>query len=247
MRLAAVFARPRRHVHARTSVVTSALKMPAPRGRYSVIIFDWDGTLMDSIAGIVAAVQDAAREMGLPVPTAEVVKNLIGLGFHDLLKAALPSLPRERSKEFIAAYGRHFLTHQSTMTLFSGVPELLHELRVRGLRLAVATGRSRCRLQLALSSTGVGELFASTRCAEETNAKPHPAMLLALMEELEVDRQDVLMIGDTCHDIQMALSAGVDALAVGYGAQPPRSLTALRPRACVASVRQLRSWLSNNT
>lgn len=214
--------------------------------RYRLIVFDWDGTLLDSTAGIAVAIQEAARDLGLPVPSREAASHVIGLGLHDSLRSAVPSLPEARYLEFAEAYRRHFLARQADMELFPGVRELLDELRAADYRLAVATGKSRRGLDHALRLTGLEPVFHATRCADETQPKPHPAMLLELMEELSLAERDLLMIGDTSHDLGMARSAGVDAVAVAYGAHAPDFLRAWEPRACVQSVEELRRWLTAN-
>jgi len=214
--------------------------------RYPLIVFDWDGTLMDSTAGITVAIQEAARDMGLPVPSREQASHVIGLGLHDSLRRAVPGLPGEKYAQFVDHYRKHFHAQQENMELFPGVRELLALLRGKGHRLAVATGKSRRGLDHALQATGLALAFTATRCADETNPKPHPAMLLELMSELALENRDLLMVGDTSHDLGMAQSAGVDAIAVGYGAHPIASLSALGPRACVASVAELRQWLTAN-
>lgn len=211
--------------------------------RYELIVFDWDGTLIDSAATIVACIQTASREMGLPVPDERTASHVIGLGLHDSLRLAVPALERGRYAEFAAHYRKHFLAREDSMALFVGAEELLRRLLVRGHRLAVATGKSRRGLDRALAASGLGELFASSRCADQTNPKPHPAMLIELMRELDVDAAHTLMIGDTSHDLEMARSAGTDAVAVTYGAHPAAALRALAPRACVASVAELAAWL----
>jgi phosphoglycolate phosphatase len=132
------------------------------------------------------------------------------------------------------------------MALFAGVRELLHDLHAAGYRLAVATGKSRRGLEHALESTALRKYFAASRCADETNPKPHPAMLLELMAQFAALPGQALMIGDTSHDLEMARSAGVDAVAVTYGAHPGDALRALAPRACVASIVELRAWLTAN-
>jgi phosphoglycolate phosphatase len=214
--------------------------------RYPLIVFDWDGTLMDSTVGITAAIQEAAREMGLPVPDRAQASHVIGLGLDDALRAAVPGLDCGQYPLFVDAYRKHFRARQDDMSLFPGVPELLAELQARGHRMAVATGKSRRGLDHQFGVTGLGPLFAASRCADETNPKPHPAMLLELMRELAMDRRDLLMIGDTSHDLGMARSAGVDAVAVCYGAHASDALRALEPHACVASVDELRQWLTTN-
>jgi len=214
--------------------------------RYSLIVFDWDGTLLDSAGGIVESIQEAARDLRLPVPARETASHVIGLGLHDSLRTAVPTLPEDQYREFAEAYRRHFLARQGAMVLFPGVRELLQDLHATGYQLAVATGKSRRGLEHALESTALRRYFAASRCADETNPKPHPAMLLELMAQLAAAPGQVLMIGDTSHDLEMARSAGVDAVAVTYGAHPGDALRALAPLACVASVPELRAWLTTN-
>jgi phosphoglycolate phosphatase len=214
--------------------------------RYSLIVFDWDGTLIDSASAIVECIQLAARDLSLPVPDRDTASHVIGLGLHDSLRHAVPSLPSERYGEFVARYRNYFLEREDAIGLFPGVRELLDELSARGHSLAVATGKSRRGLDRALEASSLGALFKATRCGDETQPKPHPAMLLELMQQLTVEPGDALMIGDTSHDLAMAAAAGVDALAVAYGAHPGERLRALGPRACVASITELRTWLETN-
>jgi len=211
-----------------------------------LIVFDWDGTLFDSAAVITDCIQQAARDIGLPVPDRRTASHVIGLGLHDSLRHALPTLPQEQYAEFLALYRGYFLEREDTLQLFPGITELLAELKERGHQLAVATGKPRRGLDRALLGSGIGELFAATRCGDETRSKPHPAMLLELMNELRLQASEMLMIGDTSHDLGMAASAGVEAVAVTYGAHPEESLLAFAPRACVASVLELRQWLIEN-
>jgi phosphoglycolate phosphatase len=216
------------------------------RQRYSLIVFDWDGTLFDSAAVIAEGIQHAARDMALPVPDRRTASHVIGLGLSDSLRHAMPTLPPERYQEFLALYRRYFLEREDTLTLFPGVPELLSELKERGHQLAVATGKPRRGLDRALKASDIGALFDATRCGDETQPKPHPAMLLELMNQLQMRASDMLMIGDTSHDLGMAKSAGVDAVAVSYGAHPEDSLLPFAPRACVSSIWELRQWLTTN-
>ncbi|MDH3319497.1 MAG: HAD-IA family hydrolase [Betaproteobacteria bacterium] len=211
--------------------------------RYNLIVFDWDGTLIDSAGAIVECIQHAARELGLDVPDRERASHVIGLGLQDSLRHAVPSLPQERTMEFVASYRREFLAREDRMQLFPGVVEMLDALRDRGHALAVATGKSRRGLERALDGSGLRTYFATSRCADESEAKPHPAMLRELMRELNVEPARALMIGDTSHDLRMAAAAGVDALAVSHGAHAESDLRALQPRACLAGVPELRQWL----
>lgn len=213
--------------------------------RYSIIVFDWDGTLIDSAATIVECIQAAALEIGVEVPDRERASHVIGLGLHDSLRFAVPGLPAERYLEFAALYRKHFLAREDRMRLFPGVRELLERL-ARERRLAIATGKSRRGLDRALEAGGLRRYFSASRCADETHPKPHPAMLLELAEELGVGPGEGLMIGDTSHDMEMANAAGMDALAVTYGAHAEPGLQACGPRGCVPDVPALERWLSAN-
>jgi phosphoglycolate phosphatase len=213
--------------------------------KYELVVFDWDGTLIDSAGTIVECIQESARDMGIEVPSHERASHVIGLGLHDSLRFAVPGLAPEQYMAFVEHYRRHFLARQDRMLLFEGVRELLGDLSATR-KLAIATGKSRRGLDRALDADDLRRYFVSSRCADETNPKPHPAMLLELMEELSVDRARTLMIGDTSHDLGMAQAAGVDALAVTYGAHPEAGLRACNPLQCIASVEELKTWLSRN-
>jgi phosphoglycolate phosphatase len=219
--------------------------MPA-EPRYALVVFDWDGTLIDSARTIVECIQGAARDLGLPVPDRERASHVIGLGLHDSLRIAVPELAPGQYAEFVARYRKHFLQREDSMRPFPGVQELLELLAERGSLLAVATGKSRRGLDRALQATGLAAHFAATRCADETHPKPDPAMLRELMQMLGVLSEQSVMIGDTSHDVEMAHGAGVDAVAVSYGAHPEPALRAASPRACLASVQELRTWLETN-
>lgn len=213
--------------------------------KYPLIVFDWDGTIIDSPAAIVDCILDAARDTGLGAPERSRAAHSIGLGLHEALRFAVPDLPAERSAEFVAHYRRHFLAREDSMRLFGGMRELLAGLAASHT-LALATGKSRRGLERALEATGIGHCFAASRCADETNPKPHPAMLLELMDELEVPQEQVLMIGDTSHDLEMAKAAGVDAVAVTYGAHSEQALRDCSPLGCFSNVASLKKWLKAN-
>lgn len=213
--------------------------------KYRLLVFDWDGTVIDSHSAIAECMQEASRELGLPVPERERATHVIGLGLHDAMRIVAPDLPAHRYPEFIAAYRRNFLAREDTMQPFPGMRELL-VLLSENSALAVATGKSRRGLDRALKATGLERHFRASRCADETHPKPHPAMLLELMDGLSFRADEVLMIGDTSHDLRMASAAGVDAVAVSYGAHARDGLLACGPRACLASVEELRTWLERN-
>lgn len=213
--------------------------------RYPLIVFDWDGTILDSHQTIVDCMQQACRDLGLPVPEAERASHVIGLGLHDAMRIVAPALEAARYPEFVARYRAHFLRGEETIRLFPGMEALLDWLAA-SRRLAIATGKSRRGLDRALAATGLSRCFSASRCADETTPKPHPAMLLELMDELDVPPSEVLMIGDTSHDLEMARAAGVDAVAMSYGAHPAERLRACGPLGCFGSVAELASWLRAN-
>ncbi len=214
---------------------------------FDLIVFDWDGTLLDSTGAIVAAVQAACRDLEIPEPSAEHARQVIGLGLLDALRHSAPDLQEDRFDVMIERYKYHYLSNDQGLCLFEGASELIAELHSRGFILAVATGKSRTGLDRALAHSGLGEYFSSTRCADECFSKPHPQMLEQLMEEFSVSPERTLMIGDTTHDLQMALNAGVSALAVAYGAHPAEALDAFQPLARVHNVDELAKWLRERT
>jgi phosphoglycolate phosphatase len=214
--------------------------------RYELIVFDWDGTLMDSAAAIVAAIMAACRDLGIEPPSEERARHIIGLGLQDAIRSALPNLPARDYGRLAERYRHHYLSRDAELSLFPGARELVADLHTEGRRLAVATGKSRQGLQRALAHSGLGELFHATRCADECFSKPHPAMLLEILDVLEIDRGAALMVGDTTHDLQMARNAGVDGLAVSFGAHPETALLAERPVACAASFHELAAWIREN-
>ncbi len=198
---------------------------------YSLIIFDWDGTLIDSAGTIVECIQQASADLGLEVPDRGRASHVIGLGLHDSLRLAVPGLPAERYAEFAGLYRKHFLAREDAIRLFPGIEGLLKSLS---------------QTRLLLQATGLKAYFSASRCADESTPKPQPTMLLEIIDELKIPVPDSLMIGDTSHDMEMARGAGVDALAVTYGAHAEPALRACGPRACVSSVTALREWLERN-
>lgn len=218
---------------------------PTPR-QYDLIAFDWDGTLFDSTKIIVRCIQKAVADVGGAVPTDQAAAYVIGMGLMDALAHAAPDVPRERYPELGASYRKHYLTHQEDLSLFDGVLPMLAELRARHHWLAVATGKSRRGLDDALRTVELAGVFDASRTADETAGKPDPRMLHELMREFGAEPERTLMIGDTTHDLQMALNAGCHSVAVSYGAHPPDDFEALRPRAVVHSVRELHDWLLGN-
>jgi phosphoglycolate phosphatase len=211
--------------------------------RFRLIAFDWDGTLADSTTMIAQCIQDACRDVGQAVPDDERASHVIGLGLADALQLVAPDLPTTRYPELAARYRHHYLAREHDITLFAGAQELLQDLRASGYMLAVATGKNRVGLDRVLARTGVGHQFHATRCADEGRPKPHPDMLLHLMDRLEVAPAQTLMIGDTTHDLQVARDAKANALAVTYGAHPAQVLGREPSLATVDSVAALHAWL----
>ncbi len=211
--------------------------------RYELIVFDWDGTLMDSTAMIAQSIQLACKDLGLPVPSKAQASQVIGLGLADALAQAVPDLDPAMVPQMVERYRHYYLTRDHQLSLFDGARELLVALKERGHVLAVATGKSRLGLDRALGVAGVGNFFDATRCADESFSKPHPGMLLELMEQAAVDPAATLMIGDTTHDLLMAANAGTDGVGVSYGAHDLESLRSVPSRAIVDSVDALQQWL----
>jgi phosphoglycolate phosphatase len=217
-----------------------------PRKQFDLIVFDWDGTLMDSTATIVKCIQGAAKDLGLPVPSDTAAAHVIGLGLAEAMQAVMPDIDPALYPRMVERYRYHFLIKDHELVLFDGVRDMLTELSQEGYFLAVATGKSRVGLNRALNGVGLLSMFDATRCADETFSKPHPAMLQELTRELGQDMRRTVMIGDTTHDLLMANNAGAAGIAVEYGAHPLNQLQACKPVFSAKSARELHGWLSAN-
>jgi len=214
--------------------------------RFELLVFDWDGTVVDSAAHIVDSIQSACVDLGLPAPSAERARYIIGLGLDDAMQILLPELPPRDYPRLAQRYRYHYLSGDEKVAPFGGMPEGIARLHRAGFLLSVATGKSRRGLDRALSDTGLQPFFHASRCADEGFAKPHPGMLLFLMDRLNVAPERTLMIGDTIHDLEMARNAGVPALAVSYGAHAEAQLQGGAPLACLRSAEELIAWLEAN-
>ena len=210
---------------------------------FDLIAFDWDGTLFDSTAIITRCIQEAVRDVGGTVPTQEAASYVIGLGLKQALAHAAPDVPPEKYALLGERYQHHYALHVSDLNLFDGVIDMLHALKARGHRLAVATGKSRRGLDESLKSAALKGLFDASRTADETAGKPQPKMLNELLAQFAVPAERLLMIGDTTHDLQMAVNAGCPSVGVSYGAHDDASFAALGPRHIAHSVRDLHDWL----
>lgn len=214
--------------------------------RYDLIVFDWDGTVMDSTAVIAGSIQAACRDLDLSVPSDEAARYVIGMGLIEALRHAVPDAHESMYEPLAARYRHHFLAEAASIPLFAEARETIMELHEQGYWLAVATGKNRNGLNRVLAISELGEYFHATRTADQTFSKPHPAMLLEIMDELGMSPERVLMVGDTTHDLQMAINAGVDAVGVTHGAHPAEQLRALNPLALLDSFIELRMWLKAN-
>jgi phosphoglycolate phosphatase len=210
---------------------------------FDLIAFDWDGTLFDSTSIIVRCIQAAVRDVGGTVPTDKEAGYVIGLGLMQALAHAAPDVPPEKYPQLGERYRHHYAAHFDDLSLFDGVLPLLDALKARGHLLAVATGKSRRGLDEVLRTVELKGVFDGSRTADETAGKPDPLMLHELMAEFGVAPERVLMVGDTTHDLQMALNAGCPSVGVSYGAHEPDTFEVLAPRHVAHSVPELHDWL----
>jgi phosphoglycolate phosphatase len=215
---------------------------------FRLLVFDWDGTLMDSEAHIVACMQQAARDFGLGPISREAGRDVIGLGLYQAASVLLPHASDESRLQFTERYRQHFLATAScdgipASRFFPGARGTLDELRARGYLLAVATGKGRRGLDSAMEATGTVDTFHATRCADETASKPDPRMLVELTEELGVEPALTVMVGDTEYDMHMARNAGAASVAVSYGVHDRDRLMACGPLTCLERIGDLLTWL----
>ena len=213
---------------------------------FDLIAFDWDGTLFDSTKIIVRCIQAAVRDVGGTVPTDKEAGYVIGLGLMQALAHAAPDVPPEKYPQLGERYRHHYTAHFNDLSLFDGVLPLLDALKARGHLLAVATGKSRRGLDEVLRTVELKGMFDGSRTADETAGKPDPLMLRELMAEFDVAPARVLMVGDTTHDLQMAVNAGCPSVGVSYGAHEPEAFAVLAPRHIAHSVQELHDWLLAN-
>ena len=214
--------------------------------QFDLIAFDWDGTLFDSTAIITRCIQRAVQDVGGAMPTREQASYVIGMALIPALAHAAPDVPREKHALLGERYRHHYFAHQHDISLFEGVLPMLAELKARHHWLTVATGKSRVGLDEALHAVELRQVFDGSRTADETAGKPSPLMLHELMREFGVEPERTLMIGDTTHDLQMAMNAGCASIGVSYGAHEPGAFHALKPLHIAHSVRELHDWLLVN-
>lgn len=213
--------------------------------RYRLLIFDWDGTLMDSEARIVACMQAAARDVGWSALSRDSVRDIIGLGLPEAITRLCPGMADDQAEALRLRYAHHFVAADTTpMEFFAGVEAGIHRLRDNErTRLAVATGKSRRGLDRVFGATGCGAWFHASRTADETLSKPHPRMLEELLAETGIGVDEALMVGDTEYDMEMARALGMDRIAVTYGVHARERLAACAPVFTAETFPELIDWL----
>lgn len=213
---------------------------------YKLLIFDWDGTLADSIGRIVSAMRLAAQRSGRPERDDESVKGIIGLGLPEAILTLYPDMTDAQVVAFRQHYADVYIAMDTEPSpLFAGVMESLEAFRAEGYRLAVATGKARRGLDRVLKAHGWETFFDVTRAADETASKPDPLMLNQILAHCDVRPEQALMVGDASFDLLMARNAGIDCVAVGYGAQSMERLLTFEPSLAINSFPELRAWLSS--
>ncbi|MDE1891368.1 MAG: HAD-IA family hydrolase [Betaproteobacteria bacterium] len=210
-----------------------------------LIVFDWDGTLLDSTYLIASSIQQTCKDLSLPIPTDEQAKFVIGMGLMESINHIVPDLSKHQLPNFIEIFRSHYLPNESKLTLFSGVRELLDQLNLNNKTLAVATGKPRQGLDRSIKHNQLEGVFAISRCADESRAKPHPEMLEYLMDRVGVYPHETLMIGDTTHDLAMARHAKTHAVAVSYGAHSELLLNTEPHLFMAKSIKDLSLWFND--
>lgn len=213
--------------------------------RFELIVFDWDGTLIDSEANIVCCMENALADTGLPVLPKQDIRKIIGLGLDESVSTLLPESDHAVCSAVVERFRVHFLS-SSPSSPFRGVESVLQQLHTAQYTLAIATGKSRRGLEHALVGTQFGQYFTTSRCADETRSKPHPDMLLEILDELGVAADSTLMVGDTEFDLHMANNANVASLAVTYGVHERDDLLKCGPLACLECIEDLLVYLDDN-
>ncbi len=208
-----------------------------------LFVFDWDGTLADSVSRIVHAMRMAIDELGLPSHEDDAIREIVGLALPEALRALYPDHGSELLAALQERYSAHFVAGDSAgCEFFPGALDMLDRLRADGWQLAVATSKSRRGLDRALRLSGLEGFFHATRCADETRSKPHPLMLQELLVELRVMPEAAVMVGDTEFDMAMAQQAGLHRIGVSYGAHAPERLRPYRPALIIDELSVLCEW-----
>lgn len=211
---------------------------------YKLVIFDWDGTLMDSVDRIVSSMQSAAKTVGLNIPLEHDVKQIIGLSLTTAFEELFLSITTEQSEAMLIQYKYEYLEGDNTPTpLFTNATNLLTQLKHRNKLLAVATGKGREGLNRVLQVSETSDFFITTRCSGEMPSKPDPTMLHSILDELNIAPHEAIMVGDTSHDLKMAQNAGVDSIGVTFGVHDRDILNEYNPKVVVDSLAELQALL----
>lgn len=208
-------------------------------GHYELYVFDWDGTVMDTTALIARGMQEAAKALLLPIPDYDVCRGTIGLSNPQAMAVVAPTLPESRWDEFWRAYRNWYLVREAEVVLFPHLQELFDAMKKHGVRMAIATGKSRRGLDRVFEKTGIGAYFEATRTADECFSKPNPQMLEEIFLETGVSPKNAVMIGDTVHDLQLAANARCDGIGMTYGAGSRHELESVPHKAVVDNVDEL--------
>ncbi len=216
-------------------------------GKYTLLVFDWDGTLIDSKAQIVNCMQSTIQSLAFESRTDEQISNIIGLGLEEAIRSLYPELKLETIRYAAQTYREHYLNKDKTPSpLFEGVNDVLDNLKESGYDLAIATGKSRRGLDKGLIESKLESYFPITRCADETRSKPHPQMLEEILVDFNTNPENALMIGDSEYDLQLANNTKVDGLAVSYGVHGLMRLLKQDPVGFIDDIKQLPKWLSDH-
>jgi phosphoglycolate phosphatase len=208
--------------------------------KYKAIVFDWDGTLMDSISKIVESMQSSAKYLGLPVPEYNQAKNVIGISLLPALKQLFNIHDDEDAMDLFHTYKEHFKDHkQVSSPLFSGAIELLETLKGQGYILAVATGKGRQGLEHNWQHSNTEHFFSASKTADDAQSKPSPDMLQQILSELNLSAEQVLMVGDTTYDMAMAEAINMDRIGVSFGVHSADTLHKHKPLAVIDALDEL--------
>lgn len=227
----------------------NAVALPHPdqsseQVKTSVVIFDWDGTLMDSVGRIVSSLRAAALQSGLLVPSEHDAKQIIGLSLNPAFDILFPGISDDKRQLMFEHYRDHYMVHDKTPTpLFAGVEQLLQQLKANNVLLAVATGKQRKGLDRMFAETGLEHYFDISRCADEAQSKPHPDMLQQIIRELGVSAQSAIMVGDTSHDMKMAQAINMPRVGVTHGVHGRDVLSQFAPKAIIDTLPDLMQFL----
>ena len=202
-----------------------------------LVIFDWDGTLFDSVGQIVASLKFAADQFSQPLTDADA-KSIIGLGLPEVAQRLFPTVP-ELHEGILQSYSEHYVANSTDDQWFAGVSEMLNVLLKEGVKLAVATGKSRKGLDRVLLQTNSTALFTATRAASETKSKPNPLMLTEILEQTGVQASEAIMVGDTSYDLEMARNIDMPRVGVSYGVHTIETLAQFQPLGIAHNVAEL--------